>query len=100
MKGYRPYSTFVEEGFQPQQSFMFAHLQVIHSYVNMIHITIMFLCDLGRATSHIQNLLKRASCLNTHSCVFPNMISVALWHSSKAADSVRHDKVLDTMVIT
>ena len=34
----------------------------------MIHITIMFLCDLGRATSHIQHLLKRASCLNTHSC--------------------------------
>ena len=67
MKGYQPYSTFVEEGFQPQQSFMFAHLQVIHSYVNMIHITIMFLCDLGRAPSHIQHLLKRASCLNTHS---------------------------------
>ena len=32
--------------------------------------------------------------------MFHNVISVALWHSSKAADSVRHDKVLHTMVIT
>ena len=45
MKGYQQYSTFVEEGFQPQQSFVFAHLQVIHSCANIIHITIMFLCD-------------------------------------------------------
>ena len=28
------------------------------------------------------------------------MISVALWHSSKAANSVCHDKILDIMVIT
>ena len=68
MKGYQPYSTFVEEGFQPQHSFMFANLQIICLCANMIHITILFLCDLGRVTSHIQHLLKRASCLNTHSC--------------------------------
>ena len=67
MKGYQPYSTFVEEGFQPQQSFMFVHLPIVHSCTNMIHITIMFLHDLWRATSHIQHLLKRVSCLNPHS---------------------------------
>ena len=38
--------------------------------------------------------------LPQHSLMFSNVISVALWHSSKAADSVRHDKVLDILVIT
>ena len=60
MKGYQPYSTFVEEGILPQQSLMFSYLQIIHFCTNMNHITIMFLCDIGRATSHIQHLLKRA----------------------------------------
>ena len=66
-EGYQPYSTFVEEGFQPQQSYMFAHLYIIHSCAKRIRIAIMFLYDLGRATSHIQHLLKRASCFNFHS---------------------------------
>ena len=59
MEGYQPYSTFVEEGFQPQQSFMFADFQIIHPCTNMTHNTIMFYQDLWRATSHIQHLLKR-----------------------------------------
>ena len=37
---------FVEEDFQPQQSFMFAHYQIILSCANMIHKTIKFCDDL------------------------------------------------------
>ena len=51
MKGYQPYSTFVEEDVLPQNSFMFS-----------------------------------------------NVIFVTLWHSSKAAYSVCHDKVLDILI--
>ena len=65
-EGYQPYSSFVEEGFQPQQSYMFAHLYIIHSCAKRIRMAIMFLYDWGRSTSHIQHLLKRASCFNAH----------------------------------
>ena len=34
------------------------------------------------------------------SFMFYNVSSVTLWHSSKAADSVRHDKVFNIVVIT
>ena len=34
------------------------------------------------------------------SFMFFNVISSTLWHSPKAADSVRHDKVLDNTIIT
>ena len=59
---------FVELGFQPQQYFMFAHYQIILSCAYMIHSTIKFHGDLWRTTSHIQHLLKRASCLNSLPC--------------------------------
>ena len=140
MKGYQPYSTFVTRASSLNS---LTCCPFIH-YTFVLRIAIMFLYDLGRATSRIQHLLKRASSLNSltglpiyiyytfvrkkdpHcnnflvcfregyqpistvveegillqlSLMFSNVICVALWHSSKAADSVRHDEVLDILVI-
>ena len=89
MKDYQQYLTFVEEGFQPQQSYMFAHLHIIHSCANIIHNNIMFyyyICTFVEEGIQPQ-----------HSFMFSY---VALWNSPKAADSVCHDKVFDILVIT
>ena len=58
IEGYRPYCTFIEEGFQPQQSFMIAHFQIKHLCAKMIHTTIMFCHDIWKATSHNSNFVE------------------------------------------
>ena len=65
----------------------------------MIHKTIIFYHALWRVTSHNTNLLRRASRFISISCSIYNLISVTLWRSSKVADSVRHDKVLEVMLL-
>ena len=84
-KASRHNSNFVEEDFQPQQSFMFAHYQIILSCANIIHKIIKFCGDLWRATSYIQHLLKRASSLNSLSClpIYKLYIRTLTWSTSQ-----------------
>ena len=71
----------------------------MNSCANMIHKTIMFYRDIMEVYWPYSTFVEE-DIRPQHSFTFSNVIFVALWHSSKASDSVHHDKVLDIMVIT
>ena len=82
MEDFQPNSTFVVEGFQPQQIFVFAHYTFVCKRDQQHHNVLpLFIEGYQSYSTFVEEGIRPQ-----HSFMFYNVSFVTLWHSSKAAD--------------